>query len=684
MSDQIVRIVFIALLSPFLGYGQSTLRYFYDDTNQLFKALDPTGTLLEYVYDPVGNILEVKRSTVPPTSLSIFNITPAFGPPGMTARIYGQNFAPTIAGNVVRLNGIQVTVLSASPTELVIQIPVGDTTGPITVTVAGQTASSGSLQFRGVRIPVITKVTPTVVDPGAPFSLVIEGTDLDEAILGTSPPGGFALPQAPNGFGSPVSVRAYAGLPGLYAVVATNIAGTSSTAITANNQFRVNESPGPKETFSKVTSVQNGARESFGFPPGSREAVSRSISIQNGSPESFGFPSGSREAFARTTSVLNGAQSSIGFPPGQQEAFAALTSVRNGLAPTALISGVRPLSPSAAREILLNPANAASTANESLTAGETITFAAAGLTQARLFLSGQPLVDDPDNAGHWTLTIPHTTRQLPFRLEGLGSIGEAAQSDFSLSVSPEVERPLQALLLSTSGAPLADTVVSVEPSGFLVEYFDLQQPATQHPSLDALNPAQRWVLAALHLRNPQAILGRDPWNTQLAPDLAGRARTNLTVEQDGLHRFYLRATAGTRIRIGETTSEVRPGAEFVEIAANLSRGETPIEINWYEAETPVEVELFYAPPRGRLAAIPSALLRAGVAHTATTNFEGFLLTNPLASSLHSVRLSLPPAVSTPDTSWTVSLPRQSSVEPGAAALELGILTLEPKKLRSNP
>jgi YD repeat-containing protein len=660
------------------------MRMFYDDSNQLTKVLDAAGTLLEYLYDPVGNMLEVKRSTVSPTSLSIFNITPAFGPPGINARIYGQNFAATVAGNIVRLNGIPVTVLSASPTELLIQVPAGDTTGPITVTVAGQTASSGSLQFRGVRIPVITKVTPVAVEPGAPFSLVIEGTDLDDAILGTSPAGGFSLLRTPNGFGSPITVRAYAGLPGLYAVVATNVAGTSAATLTPNNQFRVNEAPGPKEAVTSVTSIQNGARESIGFPSGSREAISASVSVQNGDRESFGLPSRSREAFAATTSLLNGQLSDIGFPVGSREGFASVTSVRNGLAATSLSSGVRPSSLVTAREILLNPASTGSELRDSITAGETVTFAAAGLSQARLFLADQLLAEDPEGLGRWTITIPPSARQLPLRMEGIGPAGDPVRSSANLSLRAEEDRPVQALLRRESGVPLADTLVSIEPNGFLLECFDLSQFAGRLPVLTTLQPVHSRVVDGLHLRNPQAIFGRESWNPQLVRGLAVRARTQLDVEQEGLYRFHLRAAAGTRIEVGGTSSEVQAGAEFVQVEANLSRGKTTIEIIWSRADASVEMELFYAPPQGRLAAIPAALLGTGVAETVRTSAEGLLSTNPLANSVRSLRLWLLPAGAAPDDSWIVSLPTQNSLEPGTAARVLGILTLEPKKPRSNP
>src|SRR6266852_166996 len=65
----------------------TTFHYFYDDLGQLSKAVDSTGTVIEYVYDPVGNILQIKRSSVAPSMLAVFNFTPQRGAAGQTVTI---------------------------------------------------------------------------------------------------------------------------------------------------------------------------------------------------------------------------------------------------------------------------------------------------------------------------------------------------------------------------------------------------------------------------------------------------------------------------------------------------------------------------------------------------------------------------------------------------------------------
>ena len=39
----------------------TSFQYFYDDNGQLIKAVDSAGIVIEYVYDEVGNMLQIKR-----------------------------------------------------------------------------------------------------------------------------------------------------------------------------------------------------------------------------------------------------------------------------------------------------------------------------------------------------------------------------------------------------------------------------------------------------------------------------------------------------------------------------------------------------------------------------------------------------------------------------------------------
>src|SRR5262245_21633329 len=114
--------VFLAA-SSLWAQGPMNFRYVYDDVGQLIKVIDSTGIVIEYVYDRVGNILEVKRSTLPsPDALTIFNFTPQEGPTLASVTVQGQGFSSTTSGNVVKFNGTDATVLSASPTTLLVTV----------------------------------------------------------------------------------------------------------------------------------------------------------------------------------------------------------------------------------------------------------------------------------------------------------------------------------------------------------------------------------------------------------------------------------------------------------------------------------------------------------------------------------------------------------------------------------
>ncbi len=56
-------------------------QYFYDELGQLTKVIDSAGNVIEYVYDAVGNMLEIRRTEKTPDPVAVFNITPQQGAP---------------------------------------------------------------------------------------------------------------------------------------------------------------------------------------------------------------------------------------------------------------------------------------------------------------------------------------------------------------------------------------------------------------------------------------------------------------------------------------------------------------------------------------------------------------------------------------------------------------------------
>jgi IPT/TIG domain/Glucodextranase, domain B len=106
---------------------------------------------------------------------SITSIDPISGTPQTDVYIDGYNFSATRTSNVVKFNGVQAVVSSATPTELDVLVPDTATTGPITVTVGGTMATS-SAPFVVVG-PLLDSFTPPSAPPGSTVKIVGENFD---------------------------------------------------------------------------------------------------------------------------------------------------------------------------------------------------------------------------------------------------------------------------------------------------------------------------------------------------------------------------------------------------------------------------------------------------------------------------------------------------------------------------
>lgn len=96
-------------------------------------------SLENYEYDATGNIVSIKQSD---QSLAIYSFSPAFGPVGAIVTIHGNLFSGVPEQNAVSFNGTSASILSATESALIVRVPQGATTGLVSVTVQGNTASS--------------------------------------------------------------------------------------------------------------------------------------------------------------------------------------------------------------------------------------------------------------------------------------------------------------------------------------------------------------------------------------------------------------------------------------------------------------------------------------------------------------------------------------------------------------
>lgn len=155
-------------------------QYFYDELGRLVTVVDGQGNMALYNYDEVGNLLSIDRFTTPTGGgIGIFLLTPASGGISSAVTIRGFGFSPTPANNQVAFNGTSATVSAATANSLLVAVPTGATTGPVTITNATGTATSA--QAFTVLAPRVTGIDPTRVAQGSTTFSVISGQHLTGA-----------------------------------------------------------------------------------------------------------------------------------------------------------------------------------------------------------------------------------------------------------------------------------------------------------------------------------------------------------------------------------------------------------------------------------------------------------------------------------------------------------------------
>lgn len=147
--------------------------YLYDGLGRLKAVLTPSGDAAIYNYDSAGNIVSITRQLS--TTVSILEFTPDKGPTGSSVKIYGTGFSLTPALNTVLINGVPATVNAASATQLIVTVPAGATTGPITVSTPHGTAVTIPAGATSEHISVTTASATAVSTgdffvPPAPFA----------------------------------------------------------------------------------------------------------------------------------------------------------------------------------------------------------------------------------------------------------------------------------------------------------------------------------------------------------------------------------------------------------------------------------------------------------------------------------------------------------------------------------
>lgn len=154
-----------------------TVNYTYDDLNRLTSVVDGTGAFARYNYDAVGNVLSIDRPTS--GSVAILSFAPTSGVLGTAVTIAGTGFSPDLAVNEVYFNGTRATVTASGATQITALVPSGATSGSISVSVPGGSATSGTsfTVSADIGAPTIASFSPTSGIVGT--TVTINGTHLD-------------------------------------------------------------------------------------------------------------------------------------------------------------------------------------------------------------------------------------------------------------------------------------------------------------------------------------------------------------------------------------------------------------------------------------------------------------------------------------------------------------------------
>jgi YD repeat-containing protein len=154
-------LLILVVATPRASSGQTAIQYVYDELGRLIAVVDPSGDAAVYTYDAVGNVLSIDRYAS--SQVSVISFSPGIGPIGTTVAIQGTGFSATANESTVEFNGTAATISSATPTELVVTVPSGATTGPIEVTrPSGSDTSSTDFTITSPTGPTISTSTPTI------------------------------------------------------------------------------------------------------------------------------------------------------------------------------------------------------------------------------------------------------------------------------------------------------------------------------------------------------------------------------------------------------------------------------------------------------------------------------------------------------------------------------------------
>jgi YD repeat-containing protein len=157
------------------GNTSRNIQYIYDDKNRLVMVIEPPCTKTKYSYDDAGNTTLIETSN---GKITIDSVQPPSASPFTFVRINGGIFNPQPSGNKVTFNGIIAKILSASTTQLVVEVP-NVPIGPVTIKVESPPCDPATIDFTVIASQAsLTIIPPTanvMVGSGVQFRAVVTG-----------------------------------------------------------------------------------------------------------------------------------------------------------------------------------------------------------------------------------------------------------------------------------------------------------------------------------------------------------------------------------------------------------------------------------------------------------------------------------------------------------------------------
>ena len=398
-------------------------------------------------------------------------------------------------------NGVAGTVVSATSTSIVVTVPAGVSTGPVSVTVGGNTATSGTLNFTVPNLPTITSISPATGYDGQTLTVNVQGTNLTNANFQFLGAGGIGVTGINIASSTQASFTASIGqVGGNFVLIASNDFGVSSSAPTSVNLFRVYLPPGDNAVSVRLsvfnTYLAPGSQP--GVPAGSH-AARETLSVFNThlapgvSPGAAGIERRSPAAFGiqyvfRPWQRPGSSPRATTLPPKPfPSSIATSLPVHSRVyrpAPTARSNcSQRKTPPHKGGRINLsisplvhrggaNPSSTAAAANGvgTLTAGQTVEIDIASpsgfLPELQFLANGAVLATSATGHLKTWFTVPYGMKSLTLQAGGKTNFGETVNSALSqIAVSADSWIALSGVALDGAGRPAPGAALAWQANG---------------------------------------------------------------------------------------------------------------------------------------------------------------------------------------------------------------------------